>query len=144
MRLRAVLVAFAAAVVATLAAGANGASPPPPPPVTDVKLGPVAHQTTDKKAIWLPVQFQCAVGQIFSLKALVYQADGGALSPGDYQATCTGKLQRGAFKVTPKGKKPRLYKEGYARACWMRTLKKISAYTDLESTCNGLTIAKPS
>jgi len=138
VRLR-VLLAFLAAAAAFLAAGANGAAPPPPPPA---KLGPLAHLTTDGKSIWVPVQFQCAVGQIVSVKALVYQSVGGALSPGDYQATCTGKLQHGAFKVTPKGKKPHLFKAGTAQACWFRTLKKVKAYTDLESACNGLTIAK--
>ena len=137
MRLRVALAVLAAAA-AVLAAGASGAAPPPPPPV---KLGPLAHLTTDGLSIWVPVQFQCAVGQIVSVKTLVYQAVGGALAPGDYQATCTGKLQHGAFKVTPKGKKPHLFKVGIAQACWFRTLKKVRAYTDLESACNGLTVA---
>lgn len=137
MRLRLTLVLLAAAAAALLAAGANGAAPPPP-----AKLGPAAHQSTDGKSIWVPVQFQCAVGQIVSVKALIYQAVGGALAPGDYTTTCTGKLQHGAFKVTPKGKKPHLFKVGTAQACWFRTLKKIGAYTDLVSGCNGLTIAK--
>jgi hypothetical protein len=137
VRLRVALVVLAAAA-ALPAAGANGAAPPTP-----VKLGPVAHLTTDGKSIWVPVQFQCALGQIVSVKTLIFEGVGGALSPGAYAATCTGKLQHGAFKVTPKGKKPHLFKVGAAQGCWFRTLKTIKAYTDLQSGCNALTVAKP-
>jgi hypothetical protein len=139
LRFRIVLVIAAAAVGGLVSTGARGAAPI----VTDLKLGPTAKLTIDGKSIWVPVQFHCAVGQIVGLKALVFQAGDGALAPGNYQATCTGKDQHGAFEVTPRGKKPHLFKVGYARACWVRTLKKVRSYTDVESTCNGLTVAKP-
>jgi hypothetical protein len=137
-RLTTIVVTLAAAG-GLLSAGAHGAVPA----VTDLKVGPAVKLTVDGKAIWVPLQFQCAVGQALNLKTLVFQT-GGALAPGDYQATCTGKVQHGAFKVTPRGKTPHLFKAGSARACWLRTLRKVRSYTDVESACNTLTIAKAS
>ena len=58
-----------------------------------------------------------------------------------YHATCTGKRQTGAFRVKVAGRGTRTFQDGYAKACWIATSRKGLHFDDIQSACNGLTVA---
>jgi hypothetical protein len=131
--------ALVAATGALFVSGASGV-------LATVSVGPAAHPVTNGTALWIPTTYRCTHNAFFNLRITIFQADTSALARGKVHVVCSGELQHGAFKAV-QGGKPRAFKDGFARACWIAVTQKPpgstppGAYDELRSSCNGLTIA---
>ena len=143
------MIARLAVVVAVVAAAAGLAASGALAVLATIGLGPAAHPVTNATALWIPVKYRCTHAAFFNLRVTVFQSDVGAVARGKMHVVCSGELQHGAVKVVQGSKHPRSFKDGYARACWLAIVQKPpgtkpGGYSDLKSSCNGLTVAPKS
>lgn len=105
-----------------------------------VRIDPAVQKTPAGRALLLTGRYLCEPGAKLTIKLTVLQAGLGALARGTFKGTCTGTLQRLAFKAAVSGKRPVAFGAGFAKACSVATARQGRKYIGLRAWCNGLTL----